>query len=72
MVDCDLYGDLESTEFFERDNKPFIIQPIKLEKVSQKIYSKDRVNSGTDNSDSPPNSDNFSGHRHTTLNEKFY
>ena len=35
MVDCDFYGDLDSTEFFERDNKTFTIQPIKVEKVNQ-------------------------------------
>ena len=35
MVDCDFYGDLDSTEFFERNNKPFTIQPIKVEKVTQ-------------------------------------
>ena len=35
MVDCDFYGDLDSTEFFERENKPFTIQPIKVEKVRQ-------------------------------------
>ncbi len=33
MVDCEVYEDLESTEFFERESKPFIIQSVKLEKV---------------------------------------
>ncbi len=33
MVDCEVYEDFDSTEFFERETKPFIIQPIKLEKV---------------------------------------